>query len=150
MSTTRETVSFPEPLLLESGQRLDACYLAYEAYGTLDAARSNAVLVCHGLTGDAHAARGSDREGVRPGWWAGAIGPGKALDTDRLFVLCSNVIGGCGGSIGPSSVMPHTGRPYGLRFPVVTIRDMVNAQARLADHVGIDGFRADVVGELCV
>lgn len=146
MISTRESVSFNEPLALQSGQWLNGFHLAYETYGTLNSSRSNAVLVCHGLTADAHAAGFRADGDARYGWWDAAIGPGKALDTDRLFVVCSNVIGGCGGSTGPASIMPETGRPYGLRFPVVTIADMVDAQARLADHLGIDRFQAIIGG----
>jgi homoserine O-acetyltransferase len=146
MIVTTHTMSFTEPLPLQSGRNLPAYDIAYETYGALNRDRSNAVLVCHGLTADAHAAGKHSEDDNRPGWWDTAIGPGKALDTNRFFIVCSNVIGGCGGSTGPSSIEPGTGRPYGLRFPVVTIRDMVDAQARLADGLGIQRFHTVVGG----
>lgn len=126
----------PHELVLSSGLKLGPIMLAYETYGTLNADKSNAILICHALSGDAHAA--GYREGdKKPGWWDGMIGPGKAFDTNEYFVICSNVIGGCKGSTGPSSVNPKTGRPYGLNFPVVTVKDMVCAQKHLIDHLGI-------------
>lgn len=125
-----------DALKLESGRRLGPVTLAYETYGELNRDRSNAILVQHTLTGDAHAAgyHGGHR---RPGWWNDMIGPGKAFDTDRYFVICSNVIGGCKGSTGPSSINPETSKPYGLDFPVITVADMVEAQKRLVEHLGI-------------
>ncbi len=133
---------FEEALELESGRVLQPFELAYETYGSLNAERDNAILICHGLTADGHAAGRHHRLDGRVGWWDATIGPGKPFDTDRFFVVCSNVIGGCDGSTGPSSIDPETGRPYGLRFPLVTIRDMVHAQARLADHLGIEAFHS--------
>jgi len=127
----------PEALVLESGQKLGPITLAYETYGELDAEKANAVLICHALSGDAHAA-GLHPGEKTPGWWDSMIGPGKAFDTDKYFVICSNVIGGCKGSTGPSSVNPKTGKPYGLGFPMITIADMVNAQRHLIDHLDID------------
>jgi homoserine O-acetyltransferase len=127
----------PDTLALESGERLGPVTLAYETYGELNADRSNAVLILHALSGDAHAAGFHDGEEV-PGWWDNMIGPGKAFDTDKYCVICSNIIGGCKGSTGPSSPNPRTRYPYGLDFPVVTVRDMVNAQLRLVEHLGID------------
>jgi homoserine O-acetyltransferase len=124
-----------EPFVLESGATLHPVTLAYETYGRLNADRSNAVLILHALSGGAHAA-GLDDQG-RAGWWDDCIGPGKAFDTDRFFVVCSNVVGGCYGSTGPASIDPATGQPYALAFPVVTIGDMVRAQMRLVDHLGI-------------
>lgn len=132
--------TFAEPpgeMLLESGEKLGPITLAYETYGSLNETGTNAVLVFHALSGDAHAA-GCHEGDDRPGWWDGMIGPGKAFDTGRYFVVCSNVIGGCMGSTGPSSLNPGTGRPYGLDFPMITIKDMVNGQARLLDYLGID------------
>ncbi len=126
-----------DDLALESGEKLGPLTLAYETYGSLNAGRTNAILVFHALSGDAHAAGYHEGDDV-PGWWDGMIGPGKAFDTDRYFVICSNVIGGCKGSTGPSSENPQTGRPYGLDFPIITIRDMVNAQKKLIDSLGID------------
>ncbi|MGE5280292.1 MAG: homoserine O-acetyltransferase MetX [Deltaproteobacteria bacterium] len=135
-----KTFTFAEgaqALVLESGLRLGPVTLAYETYGTLNADKSNAVLICHALSGDAHAA-GLHAGDKTPGWWDNMIGPGKAFDTDKYFIVCSNVIGGCKGSTGPSSVNPRTGRPYAMDFPIITIADMVNAQLRLVDHLGID------------
>ena len=122
---------------LEGGGRLGPITLAYETYGQLDAERSNAILIVHALSGDAHAAGFLPGE-QNPGWWDNMIGPGKAFDTAKYFVVSSNVIGGCKGSTGPSSPNPKTGEPYGLDFPTVTIRDMVDAQRHLLDHLGID------------
>ncbi|OPY16972.1 MAG: Homoserine O-acetyltransferase [Syntrophus sp. PtaB.Bin075] len=132
--------NFAEPsenLDLESGEKLGPVTLAYETYGCLNAQKSNAVLICHALSGDAHAA-GYHAGEQKPGWWDNMIGAGRAFDTDRYFVLCSNVIGGCKGSTGPASLNPATGKPYGLSFPVITIRDMVEAQRRLIDFFGIE------------
>jgi homoserine O-acetyltransferase/O-succinyltransferase len=128
--------TFEEPLVLKSGVKLGPITLAYETYGSLNADKSNAILVFHALTGDAHAA-GWHKDAKTPGWWDDMIGPGKAFDTDKYFVICSNVIGGCKGSTGPCSINPSTGKPYGLSFPVITIEDMVAAQKRLIDHLGI-------------
>jgi homoserine O-acetyltransferase/O-succinyltransferase len=122
---------------LESGETFGPVTLAYETYGRLNESRSNAILIVHALTGDAHAA-GFHRGEKMPGWWDAMIGPGRAFDTDRFFVICSNVLGGCKGSTGPSSLNPATGGPYGLDFPVITIRDMVEAQRYLIDHLGIE------------
>ena len=123
-------------LTLESGEVIAPVNLAYETYGALNAARSNAVLICHALTGDAHVA-GLNAAG-KAGWWDTMVGPGKAFDTDEFFVICSNVIGGCQGSTGPSSANPATNEPYGLDFPIITIGDMVAAQARLVEYLGIE------------
>lgn len=125
------------PLSLESGETLGPVTLAYETYGTLSSDRSNAILILHALSGDAHAA-GLHAGESGPGWWDAMIGPGKAFDTDKYFVICSNVIGGCKGSTGPASLNPRTGRPYGTDFPFITIADMVNAQRHLIDHLGIE------------
>jgi homoserine O-acetyltransferase/O-succinyltransferase len=127
----------PEELVLESGEKLGPVTLAYETYGRLNASKSNAILICHALSGDAHAA-GYHAGKQKPGWWDNTIGPGKAFDTDRYFVICSNVIGGCKGSTGPASINPETGKPYALSFPIITIRDMVEAQRHLIDFLGID------------
>lgn len=137
----------PQALVLESGERLGPVTLAYETYGTLNAARSNAILVLHALSGDAHAA-GFHADHNQPGWWDDCIGPGKAFDTGQLFVICANVIGGCQGSTGPTSTNPATGRPYGLDFPVITIRDMVEAQRHLLDHLGIERLLAVAGGSM--
>ncbi len=137
----RSFFNLARPLALDSGSTLDGVMLAYETWGALNADASNAILVCHAWTGDSHAT-GPDHD---PGWWEGVIGPGLAIDTDRWFVVCSNVLGGCQGSTGPASADPDDGRPYGSRFPVVTIRDMVRAQLRLADHLGVARW-ASVIG----
>ena len=137
---------FSEPLPLASGEALPGFRLAYETYGRLSPRRDNAILVCHGLTADAHAAGRHGPEDPRPGWWDAAIGPGKPLDTDRFFVICSNLLGGCGGSSGPSTPHPGHGRPWGLRWPVLTVADMVDAQARLIGRLGVGRLRAVVGG----
>jgi homoserine O-acetyltransferase len=124
-------------LELESGEVIASVTLAYETYGKLNSDRSNALLICHALTGDAHVA-GVNAETGRTGWWDSMVGPGKAFDTDQYFVICSNVIGGCQGSTGPLSPNPATGEPYGLDFPIITIGDMVAAQEKLIEHLGIE------------
>jgi homoserine O-acetyltransferase/O-succinyltransferase len=132
------TFAEDEPFCLESGATLGPVTIAYETYGRLNADRSNAILICHALSGSAHAAGYHCADDKKLGWWDECIGPGKAFDTDRFFVICSNVLGSCYGSTGPASINPATGKPYGLGFPVVTIGDMVRAQVRLIDHLGID------------
>ena len=124
------------PLELDCGVSLGPFTLAYQTYGTLNEERSNAVLVCHALTGDQFVVGPHPLTG-RPGWWEQMVGPGKTFDTDRYFVICSNTLGGCMGTSGPKEINPATGRPWGLDFPVITIRDMVRAQAMLLDHLGI-------------
>jgi homoserine O-acetyltransferase len=144
----RQVVHFDAPLLLRSGAMLHPFSLAYEAYGSLNADRSNAILICHALSGDAHVAgyyTGDPDE--QPGWWDDAVGPGKTFDTNRFFVICSNVIGGCQGSTGPSSPAPD-GQPYALRFPMVTVADMVEAQRHLLDHLGIQKLFAVAGGSM--
>ncbi len=136
------------PFALEAGGSLVEAVQAYETWGTLAPDASNAVLVCHALTGDAHAARTLDGPHRDPGWWDDLIGPGRAIDTDRYFVVCVNVLGGCQGSTGPASIDPATGRRYGSRFPAVTIRDMVRAQARVADHLGVGTWEAVIGGSM--
>ena len=128
----------PHELVLESGKKLGPITLAYETYGELDADRSNAVLICHALSGDAHVAGFHSADDRKPGWWDDMVGPGKGFDTNQYFVICSNVIGGCMGSTGPSSVNPATGKPYGRDFPLITIGDMVCAQRELLRHLGIE------------
>ena len=132
------TFAETEPFPLDSGASLGPVTLAYETYGRLNAARTNAILITHALSGSANAAGAHAADEAKPGWWDDCIGPGKAFDTDTFFVICSNVLGGCSGSTGPAHVDPATGRPYGMRFPVVTIGDMVRAQVRLIDHLGIE------------
>jgi homoserine O-acetyltransferase/O-succinyltransferase len=137
----------PGELKLDSGESLSPVTLAYETYGTLNADRSNAILVTHALSGDAHAA-GYHAGETNPGWWDDMIGPGKGIDTDRYFVICSNVIGGCKGSTGPSSIDPKTGGPYALSFPSISIKDMVEAQRQLVDHLGIESLLSVVGGSM--
>lgn len=137
-----------EPFRLQRGGELPSVTLAYETWGELNERGDNAVLVLHALTGDAHAAGRHHVDDRKPGWWDGAIGPGKAIDTNRWFVVCSNVIGGCQGSTGPRSVDPRTGRRYNLDFPLVTVRDMVRAQHRLIEHLGIARLRAVIGGSI--
>jgi len=136
-------------LKLESGSLLSSVTVAYETYGTLSPAGDNAVLICHALSGDAHAAgyHGYEKE-ERPGWWDILIGPGKPLDTDRYFVISSNFLGSCYGTTGPTDVDPETGKPYGLTFPFFTIRDMVEVQRWLIDHLGIDTLLAVLGGSM--
>ncbi|HVI88379.1 MAG TPA: homoserine O-acetyltransferase [Dongiaceae bacterium] len=136
-----------QPLSLDSGLSFGPFSLAYQTYGTLNAERSNAILICHALTGDHFVAERHPITG-KPGWWTTLVGPGRPIDTDRFFVICSNVLGGCLGSTGPGDANPATGRPYGLGFPVITIGDMVRAQARLVDHLGIDQLFAVVGGSM--
>ncbi|MBF0216539.1 MAG: homoserine O-acetyltransferase [Candidatus Omnitrophica bacterium] len=126
-----------EDFLLESGLTLKDLRIAYETYGKLNAERSNAVLLCHALSGDAHAA-GYHKGDKKPGWWDPMVGPGKAFDTDKYYVICSNIIGGCKGSSGPNSINPSNGKPYGLSFPIVSVGDMVNAQKKLIEFLGIE------------
>jgi len=126
-----------EPLELESGESLGPWSIAYQAYGALNADKSNAILLCHALTGDQHVANINPVTG-KSGWWETMVGPGKPYDTNRFFILCTNVLGSCLGTTGPASLDPKTGKPYALHFPVVTIRDMVNAQAKLMDRLGIE------------
>ncbi len=127
----------PNELLLECGQKLGPITLAYETYGQLNDAKDNAILVLHALSGDHHAAGYYHDDDKKTGWWDDFIGPGKAFDTEKYFVICSNCIGGCRGSTGPSSIDPKTGKPYALSFPVITIKDMVNAQKGLLDYLEI-------------
>src|SRR4051812_17855856 len=128
-----------QPLRLDAGVDLAPFQIAYQTYGTLNARRSNAVLLCHALTGDQHVANVHPMTG-KPGWWETMVGPGKPIDTERYFIICPNVVGGCLGSTGPSSINRRTARPWGLEFPVITIRDMVRAQAMLLDHLGIESL----------
>jgi homoserine O-acetyltransferase len=136
------------PFALEGGGLLPEVVVAYETWGTLSEDRDNAILVCHALTGDSHAAGGMIPGHPTPGWWNGFIGPGSPLDTDRYFVVCVNLIGGCQGSTGPASPHPGTGRPWGARFPVVSIRDMVRTQAAVAGHLGVDRWLTVVGGSM--
>jgi homoserine O-acetyltransferase len=136
-----------QPLPLDSGAALAPYTLAYRTYGVLNADQSNAILICHALTGDQYVAEAHPITG-RGGWWDTMVGPGKPIDTDRYFVIASNVLGGCMGTTGPSDINPASGKPYGLSFPVITVGDMVRAQARLIDHLGIDQLFAVVGGSM--
>ena len=148
-SPSSSLVVFPDdaPLRLESGQRIAPLSIAYQTYGTLNADKTNAILVCHALTGDQHVANVHPITG-KPGWWEAAVGPGKPIDTDRYFVICPNILGGCMGSTGPASLNPKTGKPYGVDFPVITIGDMVDAQVRLIDHLGISELFSVIGGSM--
>ncbi|KUL96809.1 homoserine acetyltransferase [Bosea sp. WAO] len=134
-------------LQLDSGAVLEHWQIGYQTYGSLNASRSNAVLICHALTGDQHVASRNPITG-KGGWWTAMVGPGKPVDTDRFFVICANVLGGCMGTTGPASTNPETGKPWGLSFPMVTIRDMVRAQAHLLDSLGIDSLFSVVGGSM--
>jgi len=140
-------VTLPGPLRLDGGALLSPVEIAYETYGTLAPDGGNAILVCHALTGDQHVASNHPRTG-KPGWWTRMVGPGKPVDTDRFCVICVNVLGSCLGSSGPASVNAATGKPWGMSFPVITIRDMVRAQAMLLDHLGIARLFAAIGGSM--
>jgi homoserine O-acetyltransferase len=146
---TKRVVLYDEddPLVLSSGRRLWPVEVAYETYGTLDDDGGNAIVVCHALTGDAHAA-GHHGDPRRRGWWDVLIGPGKPIDTDRFFVVASNLLGGCQGTTGPRSIDPRTGKRYGMRFPPITMRDLVTVQRRLVQHLGITKLHAAIGGSL--
>lgn len=145
---TPKQLHFDAPLELECGTTLRGYDLAYETYGTLNEDGSNAILICHALSGDQHAAGRHRPDDRKPGWWDNCIGPGRPIDTNRYFVVCSNNLGGCGGSTGPTSTMPGTHRPWGPDFPIVTVGDWVRTQARLADALGITKWHAVVGGSL--
>ena len=145
---TPRVARFSEPLALACGRELVDYELVYETYGELNAQRSNAVLICHALSGHHHAAGYHSEEDKKPGWWEECIGPGKPIDTDRFFVVSLNNLGGCHGSTGPTSINPQTGEPWGPDFPPLSARDWVNSQARLADSLGIDCWAAVVGGSL--
>ena len=142
------TIAADRPFALDHGGRLHDVAIAYETWGELDATGSNAVLVCHAWTGDSHLAGPAGRGHPTPGWWEGVVGPALPIDTERHFVVCANVLGGCQGSTGPASIDPETGRPYGSAFPMITIRDMVRAQARLADHLGVERWLSVLGGSM--
>lgn len=143
-----KSARFDTALMLECGRSLPSYELVYEAYGRLNAARSNAILICHALSGTHHAAGYNSPSDRKPGWWEVCIGPGKPIDTNRFFVVCSNNLGGCHGSTGPTSINPVTDEPYGADFPIITVQDWVHSQARLADHLGIDRWAAVAGGSL--
>ena len=147
-AATAQNASFNEPLRLRGGAELPSFDIAYETYGRLNEARTNAVLVCHALNASHHVAGYYEQDRKNIGWWDNLVGPGKPLDTDRFFVVGSNYIGSCFGSTGPASINPATGKPWGADFPVVTVEDWVEAQARLADRLGIERFAAVIGGSL--
>jgi homoserine O-acetyltransferase/O-succinyltransferase len=139
---------YAQPFTFKSGQIIPGFTLRYETYGQLNATRDNAILICHALSGDHHCAGWHTPDDRKPGWWNNLIGPGKAVDTRRFFVVCANVLGGCQGSTGPSSINPETGRPYGTLFPFVTIRDMVRSQKLLLEHLGIAELHGVIGGSM--
>ena len=145
---TPQKVRFDEPLTLKCGRALAGYELAYETYGELNAERSNAVLVCHALSGSHHVAGYHSDDRKSAGWWENMVGPGKPIDTRRFFVVGVNNLGGCHGSTGPASINPETGKPYGASFPIVTVEDWVASQARFADYLGIEQWAAVVGGSL--
>ncbi|QXI38222.1 homoserine O-succinyltransferase MetX [Pseudomonas xantholysinigenes] len=145
---TPQIARFDEPLALACGRSLASYELIYETYGQLNASASNAVLICHALSGHHHAAGYHAATDRKPGWWDSCIGPGKPIDTNRFFVVSLNNLGGCNGSTGPSSINPATGKPYGADFPVLTVEDWVHSQARLADRLGVQTWAAIVGGSL--
>ncbi|HWE64197.1 MAG TPA: homoserine O-acetyltransferase, partial [Chloroflexota bacterium] len=142
------TLAIPDPLTLESGRTLPGLTIAYESYGRLNRHRDNAILLCHALSGDAHAAGYHTPQDKRPGWWETMVGPGKAFDTDRYFVICSNVLAGCRGTTGPVSINPETGRAFAGDFPIVTIGDMVRVQKMLIDALDIPELAAVAGGSM--
>ncbi|MEQ8953734.1 MAG: homoserine O-acetyltransferase [Gammaproteobacteria bacterium] len=139
---------FDEPLTLRSGKTLSAYELVVETYGELNTAKTNAILICHALSGDHHAAGYHSMEDTKPGWWDSCIGPGKAIDTNKFYVVSLNNLGGCAGSTGPTTINPDTGQPYGPDFPVITVRDWVASQVRLMDRLGISKWAAVIGGSL--
>ncbi|MGB8712605.1 MAG: homoserine O-acetyltransferase [Onishia taeanensis] len=145
---TPQTAHFDDPLALACGKTLPSYTLVYETYGTLNAEGTNAVLICHALSGHHHAAGRHHEDDRKPGWWDAHIGPGKSIDTNRFFVVSLNNLGGCHGSTGPLSINPETGQPWGPDFPMMTVSDWVHSQARLADRLGIERFAAVVGGSL--
>ena len=142
------TLPADRKLAIDVGVVMEGVTTAYETWGSLNSDASNAILLCHAWTGDSHVAGRAGEGHPTPGWWEGAVGPGLAIDTNQFFVVCANVLGGCQGSTGPASPHPVDGKPYGSRFPVITIRDMVRTQARLADHLGVRKWRAVVGGSM--
>lgn len=145
---TPEIIEFNEPLQLQCGRTLDQYHLIIETYGELNKDRSNAILICHALSGNHHVAGYNSMDDKKPGWWDSAIGPGKAIDTNKFFVIALNNLGGCHGSSGPNQINPETGKPYGPDFPIVTVNDWVESQARLADRFRIEQFAAVIGGSL--
>ena len=144
----RHFLPFTRPIALDGGQTIRDVVVSFETWGVLNAAADNAILLCHAWTGDSHAAGSLCAGHQAPGWWDGLIGPGRPIDTNRWFVVCPNVLGGCQGTTGPASAHPDDGKPYGSRFPVVTIRDMVRVQARLADSLGVRRWHSVIGGSM--
>jgi homoserine O-acetyltransferase len=142
------TFAADRPFVLEGGGTLRDISIAYETWGTLDGDAGNAILVCHALTGDSHASGPAENGHPSPGWWSALIGPGRPLDTDRYFVVCANILGGCQGTTGPASPHPDDGKPYGPRFPVVSIRDWARTQTALADHLGVSRWFTAIGGSM--
>ncbi len=147
MIVKTQNYTFDE-LTLESGEKFGPITLAYETYGKLSESKNNAILIFHSLSGDAHVAGKHSESDKKPGWWDNMVGPGKAFDTDKYFVLCINIFGGCQGSTGPSSINSKTNKPYGINFPMITMKDMVAAQVKLLDHLGIDSVLAATGGSM--
>ena len=145
---TSQTMHFDVPLDLACGHRFDNYELIYETYGELNADHSNAILICHALSSDHHAAGYHSMEDRKPGWWETCIGPGKVIDTNHFYVVCMNNLGGCKGSTGPASINPETNKPYGPDFPIVTVKDWVESQARFADKLEIETWLAVIGGSL--
>ncbi|MED5579093.1 MAG: homoserine O-acetyltransferase [Nitrospinota bacterium] len=143
-----EYVNFEEPFETSSGHTLEKLQVAYEAYGNLNENKDNAILVIHALTGDAHAAGFNSKEDERPGWWDPMIGPGKALDTRKYYIICTNNLGGCSGTTGPTSINPSSGKPYGMNFPVVTVEDTVRLQMKTMQSLGVKGLKTVIGGSL--
>ena len=146
----RQFFTYPNDrrLALDNGSVMSGIVAAYETWGQLNSDASNAILLCHAWTGDSHASGRAEDGHLAPGWWESAVGPVRAIDTNQWFVVCANVLGGCQGSTGPASPHPEDGRPYGSRFPVITIRDMVRVQARLADHLGVAAWHSVIGGSM--
>ncbi|NOR52062.1 MAG: homoserine O-acetyltransferase [Gammaproteobacteria bacterium] len=143
-----DRIRFDDPIKLDCGQTLDGYELIYESYGELNENHTNAILICHALSGDHHAAGYHSKDDRKPGWWESAIGPGKPIDTDKFFVVSLNNLGGCKGSTGPNTVNPATNKPWGPDFPIITVRDWVESQARLSDRLGIKQWSAIIGGSL--
>lgn len=138
----------PDEMILDSGQKIGPVTLCYETYGQLNKKKNNAILILHALSGSAHVAGYHSHDDENPGWWDIMVGPGKAMDTNKYFIICSNIIGSCYGSTGPSSINPATGKPYGLDFPIITIHDMVKAQKKLLDYLGISKLVTVIGGSM--
>ena len=143
-----ELFSDNDPLILASGENLGPIRVAYETYGILSAEKDNVIFVCHALTGDAHAAGKHSLEDEKAGWWDDFIGPGRGIDTDKYFVVCANVLGGCTGTTGPTSISPKTSKPFGLDFPFITVEDIVRTHRALMSHLGIEHLAAVIGGSL--